>query len=82
MDTRTGQILQLEPGESLLDRALKLECPPEAIVPLDRQPQPKCQHCKGKGAVRTGNARKPFRPCRCTMQRRSKRGQRSRARGW
>ena len=67
MDTRTGQIYQLEEGESPKDLADRLGAQESDIVALERLPKITCSKCRGKGYVKKGLLSKRFKPCKCTL---------------
>lgn len=62
MDTTTGKIHMIPPGQAV----------PSHFVPLGRLPDPKCPICKGKGKTgpkvvgKKKNRRIVFVPCQCT----------------
>ena len=72
MDTRTGKIYGMEPGETLSDLSKRTGVPEKRLVQLQRQPDPKCPKCAGKG-YKPQKGQKPKRrfklmvPCACTQ---------------
>lgn len=67
MDTRTGEIHELGPGESIAALARQLGGVPKDFVPVNHLPSPVCPKCKGTGAIRKGLFSKRFKPCKCTF---------------
>lgn len=65
MDTRTGLIHEMQPGETLRDLERRLNAQPGDLVPVARQADGVCPKCKGTGAVRRGMFSKRFKPCVC-----------------
>ena len=68
MDTRTGEIHELNAGETVDDLAKRLGGKPTDYVPISHRPDGKCRRCNGTGAVPAGFQSKRFKPCRCTME--------------
>lgn len=75
MDTRTGEIHDLNHGETLEDFtarliAAKVVAPssrPQDFVEVKRRPDGKCAKCNGTGAVRKGLFSRRFKPCACVL---------------
>ena len=65
MDTRTGLIHEMQPGETLRDMERRLNAQPGDLVPVARKSDGVCPKCKGTGAVRRGIFSKRFKPCVC-----------------
>lgn len=68
MDTRTGLIHEMQPGETMQDMERRLNAQRGDIVPVARQPDGKCAKCKGTGAIRRGLFSRRFKPCVCVEQ--------------
>ena len=66
MDTRTGLIHQLVPGETLDDLARRLNAEPSDVVMLDQLPSGACRRCHGTGRMKAGLFSRRYKPCRCT----------------
>lgn len=66
MDTRTGEIHEMQTGETLEDFARRLGGVPKDFVPVGHAPSAVCRKCGGTGAVRKGIFSKRFKPCICT----------------
>lgn len=67
MDTRTGLIHEMQPGESLEDLERRLNAKRGDLVPVARPADGVCPKCKGTGAVRRGLFSKRFKPCECVL---------------
>lgn len=77
MDTRTGHIYDLPPGDTVEQLAKRLAQTDAHhrtvqqltgdIVPLARKPDPSCKKCHGTGAVPRGFGSKRFKPCSCVL---------------
>ena len=66
MDTRTGLIHEMLPGETLAEMEKRLNARSGEIVPLQRLPVQVCRKCGGKGFRKAGLLSKRFKPCECT----------------
>ena len=69
MDTRTGKIHDLCPGETVADLARRLNAKESDLVMLDKRPDGKCSRCGGTGRRRAGLFSRRYKPCRCTEAR-------------
>ena len=67
MDTRTGLIHQLLPGETIEDLARRLGGKSSDFVPVEREADGVCTRCNGTGSVRRGLLSKKFKPCKCVL---------------
>jgi hypothetical protein len=72
MDTRTGQIHEMQPGENLADLAKRTGALQEDLVELKHSPKPDCPKCHGKGSVPKKGQKprsqfKRYEPCSCTQ---------------
>ena len=68
MDTRTGQIYNLEEGETLKDLAAKLGGVEKDFVSLGKLPDATCPFCKGRGYRKRGILSRRYKPCDCTKK--------------
>ena len=77
MDTRTGRIYGLAPGQTVEQLAEQIfehdargrtkEQIVKDLTPLDQQPAQECPKCGGRGYVRKGLNSRRFKPCDCTL---------------
>lgn len=67
MDTRTGEIHEMNARETMDDFARRLGGQPSDFVPVARPADGKCPKCKGTGSVRRGMFSKRFKPCECVL---------------
>lgn len=67
MDTRTGLIHEMKPGETLQYLERRLNAQFGDLVPVSRQADGVCPKCKGTGSVRRGMFSKRFKPCQCVL---------------
>lgn len=67
MDTRTGLIHEMQPGETMRDFERRLNAQPGDLVPVARPADGVCPKCKGTGSVRRGLFSKRFKPCECVL---------------
>jgi hypothetical protein len=67
MNTRTGEIHDMQDGESMDAFARRIGCLPSDVVPLARRPDGVCKKCNGTGAIRRGLFSKRFKPCPCVL---------------
>jgi hypothetical protein len=76
MDSQTGTVYPLAPGETFLDLARRL-APDDPLkrthieisrdlVALDKDPDEACPKCHGTGAMPRGEHSRRFKPCDCT----------------
>jgi len=78
MDTRTGEIHELAPGQTLENLAEQLEATDKLkrradqlcndLVRLQRKPNPECKICRGLGRIKKGLNSRRFKPCECTTK--------------
>lgn len=67
MDTRTGIIHEMRPGETPEEFALRLGGRKSHFVAVARQADGKCSKCNGTGAIKKGLNSKRFKPCSCVL---------------
>lgn len=67
MDTRTGLIHEMLPGEDMADFSKRLKGAEDDFVAVAKQPDAQCSKCHGKGSVRRGLRSKRFKPCDCVL---------------
>jgi hypothetical protein len=68
MDTRTGEIHELPPGESIRDLARRLGGKVSDFVQVaTNTPNATCKKCDGNGFVKRGLNSKRFKPCKCVL---------------
>lgn len=65
MNTKTGEVVALKPGQSVTDLAKQYGGKASDWVPVERLPDGTCKLCNGRGSVKRGLNSKRFKPCRC-----------------
>ena len=67
MNTNTGLVHLMNPGETKEQLAQRIGAAPEDIELLSQAPSPVCDKCKGRGSVPAGFGSKRFKRCDCTF---------------
>lgn len=67
MDTRTGIIHDMNPGETIEQFAARLGGKPSDFMPVARHADGVCPKCKGTGKRKAGLFSRRFKPCECVL---------------
>lgn len=67
MNTKTGEIFEKLPNESVDDFTKRVNAQVNDLIELANMPNKKCPKCRGLGYKKRGLFSKRFKPCECVM---------------